>query len=484
MTHSDSNDASQGRAGPLSPSDVPRLQEELRAAQEQYGRLLGASSDPLRERDLAGDLAAVRRDRDQLLDDLGRVLLKWIMDGGGIELTRGGHLRRTARRPAAPRSPEPPSAEEEDSAPSSPPAEAADLAALVQRGVGPSWTSASQTTPEPPDLSGLGPLVRELHTQADPPDEDDFVETELERLVLASREERVEIWRALPREAQRAVVGLVTARARHLQDERELDLSNPDVRADLDGIFSTLTSFSKREQPGFVFGLMRSHSPVADSWWSDARRWWRTLADLAPDVPSLNPERALDAFQEAVSSGGDAEAREARLLEVLEAGVTAEDPRLVTLVMDQGDILARRARFKRLRKAVRDALEADMASEQDLRTPGPDEDWPHWELVRGKRAAIIGGDSREHARVRIQDAFELSDTDWITTDHSRNLQTLRDAVEGGRYDLVIVLRRFIGHDVDRIVLPACKSAEVPWVSVDRGYGITQVQQAFERFLPQ
>ena len=243
-----------------------------------------------------------------------------------------------------------------------------------------------------------------------------------------------------------------------------------------------LTGFSKREQPGFVFGLMRSHSPVTDSWWNDARKWWRDLAELAPGEVTLNPEKALDAFAESIAAGEKASEREARLTDVLEAGVNAEDPRLVTLVMDQGEILGRKARYKRLRKAVRDALEADMVSEQDLRTPGPPESWPLWDQVRGRRAAIIGGDSREHARVRMEEAFQLTETTWITTDHSRHLQTLKDAIEGGRYDLVIVLRRFIGHDVDRVVLPAAKAHEVPWVIVDRGYGITQIQAAFERFL--
>jgi len=104
--------------------------------------------------------------------------------------------------------------------------------------------------------------------------------------------------------------------------------------------------------------------------------------------------------------------------------------------------------------------------------------------VKGKQAGVVGGDARDHARRRILETFQFESLDWVETDHSRKLQALRDAIESGRYDLVIVLRRFIGHDVDRIVLPACKAADVAWASVDHGYGITQVRQALERYLGQ
>jgi len=346
---------------------------------------------------------------------------------------------------------------------------------------------AHQTTPQEIDLSPLSPIVAALEVDPNTPgDHGGFIPAELSRLTEAVSADNLAVWRRLPREAQRGLVGLVTARARHIQDERGGSDLEGKLRDQLDALFSVLTSYSKREQPGFIYGLQRSHRPVARTWWDDARRWWCSLADLVPEGPGRNPERALDSLAELLNGEPSDDQVEAALLAALEADVQPDDPRLVELAKDQTEVLQRKARFKRLRRAVRAAAEEDEASEEDLaaHSSAPPPDWRHWNKVKGKQAVVVGGDARDHARRRILETFQFESLDWVETDHSRKLQALRDAIESGRYDLVIVLRRFIGHDVDRIVLPACKAADVAWASVDHGYGITQVRQALERYLGQ
>ena len=71
---------------------------------------------------------------------------------------------------------------------------------------------------------------------------------------------------------------------------------------------------------------------------------------------------------------------------------------------------------------------------------------------------------------------------WRNTDGSINLSQLAGDITGGKVDFVIVLRRFVGHDVDRVGLPAARTADVPWVSVERGFGVLQVRTAIERYL--
>ena len=39
-----------------------------------------------------------------------------------------------------------------------------------------------------------------------------------------------------------------------------------------------LTAYSKREQPGFVVGLSRSHRPVRGAWNEDAAAWYERLS--------------------------------------------------------------------------------------------------------------------------------------------------------------------------------------------------------------
>jgi hypothetical protein len=165
----------------------------------------------------------------------------------------------------------------------------------------------------------------------------------------------------------------------------------------------------------------------------------------------------------------------------LEAGVAPDDPRLVGLTENHIEALRQSARFKKLRRAIRASLNTAESPTPAAESSGPPPDWAFWDVVRSKRAAVIGGDLREDARKRIQDAFGFSMLDWVTTDHARNIQVLAAAIRGGTIEFVILLRRYIGHDVDRIVIPACRAAGVPWISVERGYGVSQITLAIERY---
>ncbi len=79
-------------------------------------------------------------------------------------------------------------------------------------------------------------------------------------------------WGLLPRELRRGVVALCTTRLRHLQDDCAF------VSPRLEEAFAMLTAYSKREQPGFVVGLSRSHRPVRGTWSGDAAAWFERLA--------------------------------------------------------------------------------------------------------------------------------------------------------------------------------------------------------------
>jgi hypothetical protein len=304
------------------------------------------------------------------------------------------------------------------------------------------------------------------------------ISAELDRLGAAIQPRMTALWVQQDRAVQQALVGHVVARARHVQDELDPDLLDPTRAADLDRVFSAMTAYSKKEQPGFVFGLMRSHTPQHGSWDADARAWWgRFERELGP---AANPEKALEGVAAAVDSADD-EAIASAVGAALDAGVEPDDPRLVGYTENHVEALRHSARFKKLRRAIRAGLSTSEAP-VPAAPAGPPDDWPFWDVVRGKRAAVIGGDLREDARKRIQESFGFTMLDWVTTDHARNIQVLAAAIQGGTIEFVILLRRFIGHDVDRIIIPACRAAGVPWISVDRGYGVNQITLSVERYL--
>ncbi|MDG1479565.1 MAG: hypothetical protein P8R54_08235 [Myxococcota bacterium] len=191
-----------------------------------------------------------------------------------------------------------------------------------------------------------------LHTTED-------VRNELNNLLQGCTNQTLLDWASFPKPIQRSLVGHVVARARHVQDEKSEDIFPPDLSHDLDRIFSNMTAFSKREQPGFVFGLMRHHHPVGESWLSDAQKWWMDLINQLPEDLRPDPEGALEELATLIAEEADEQELVEQALTVLEDGLEPGDPRLVKLMAPYRHLLKEHARFKKLRKAIRALEEAE-----------------------------------------------------------------------------------------------------------------------------
>lgn len=479
---------------------------DLGTTQVEYARAMAiAAADPFQEWRGGAALDTLRSRRDTLASDLGRLVLSWQRAGGRVVLARAGE-QVTVEAPSAarvvatattpvnvrtgvisrPATPAP--APAAPAAPAAPPSPPADLSALANVQIGPGWTRAVQAPPAPakpePQPAELRPVMALFGEVPRTLDTKDRVEAEIIRLATATASDQIGRWPDFPRDIQKSLVGMTVARARHLQDELTEGLWDPARNADLDRVFSAMTLYSKQRQPGFVFGLQRTHKPVHGSWRADALHFWTELQSWL-NTHGLNPEKVLAELDLLCSADPDGtEVIIQKALQALEAGVSSEDPRLVRILTPRQELLKKHAAFKKLRKAIRDAEDQDREFDAELSAPAAEipVDWAWWSLVRGRKAAIIGGDSREEARQRIHSAFGFQSLEWFTTDHSRNPATLAEAVRNGGIDFVIVLRRFIGHDTDRIVLPAARAANVPWVSVERGYGVAQIRLSIERFV--
>ena len=96
----------------------------------------------------------------------------------------------------------------------------------------------------------------------------------------------------------------------------------------------------------------------------------------------------------------------------------------------------------------------------------------------GEIAALAGGEPRPHAIRRIQTVFGFEDVYWDQAD-SRRLQSLKDRVSKGTYDVLFVLRRFIGHNAFADLVTAGNEAGITVCMIDHGYGVTQLNRALE-----
>lgn len=451
----------------------------LRASRLQ--RWMTQSVDP----ELKAQLA---EDRRRLADELLDCLAGWNELGGRIEL---GDVELGADAPVASLrlggmvvvlpSPVEPAPIRQPAAPT-PPIVSRPLVAAADRlrGLARHFEAGGQIRSEGVSARWEDLLARVVVDLGAPSDDAD---AELLALFNAVRE--ADRWRALPREVQRTLVGLVTARLRRAQDELGIGGSR------LDDTFSILSAWSKREQPGWVNGLSRGHLPTRGSWGADAEAYSARLpASVAPPAVKENHERLLSSlvaflpeFEEAPTEALDAVNAQFRSLvrKTLDAGVRSSDPRLVKLCLPHAELFDG-VEFRGLRKALREEAEP-AEGEDDDKAPLLPSDWAWWGRTRHRRGVIVGGDPREPNRERLEKTFGFGELDWVGTEFKRNdLQTVRDRVRAGTIDIVIILGSFVGHDADEVILPAARECGVDWVHVDKGYGVVRVRRAIERFL--
>ena len=308
---------------------------------------------------------------------------------------------------------------------------------------------------------------------------------ELYGLLDACSPANVAAWIEFPKDIQKALVGMVVSRSRHIQDEIPEHLRTADLDAELDRVFSGMTAFSKREQPGFVFGLQRHHHSVGESWAADAFRWWDGLTARLPDPSVLDPDRAVHALKDAIDEGGTDDEIVSLALAALDAGVMHDDPTVVRLMTPHMEKLRKHTKFKRLRKAIRDAQEADEAFKKEMgeEAQALPKTWPFRHKVQGKNVVIVSGDLGEDARHRIQNAFKFGSVDWINTDVPEGIQLLPRTIRSGNVEIVIALHRFLATGWDKPGRAAAKGSNVPWVQVAGSYTVTAIREAIEQQLP-
>lgn len=314
-------------------------------------------------------------------------------------------------------------------------------------------------------------------------DSEEALRSELKLLVRCTRPERQEAWRSLPADVQVPIIAHIAARARRLQEPATAQLLGQlDVDRQIETLFNALSRYTKEEAPGFVYGLARSHGARGESWTKDAADHLATLNELIAvraEPAKANPEREIAKLEGLLTDDAGDDAVVAQLDAVLAAGVAKTDPRLVRMCGPKLELLGKHARFKPLRKAIKEADEVDDAPE---RQAGPPAEWAFWPHVRGKRAAIIGGDPREEPRARIEAAFEFAGLTWEGIDQVRQVDTLCNQVRSGSVDFVILLQSLINHSVCGKIVDACRSAKVPFAAVERGYGVERIRMAIEQDL--
>lgn len=451
--------------------------------------------------DTEAELLRLIAQRDGLASALGHSLVRWIAAGGGVELltTRpfspqtptlrceaissglvdgSGEDASEVSEPASSTRGEDDGATEPVDEPQRQPVTPAALRELAQTGLTPNWSSDNNQ--EAPHRGSLRGILKDFSAPVRPQSRD---EARQAVTGLAAAVSRTDEWLEQPQETQRALIGFASSIARLLQDQ--LSPLDPTDDRTFNRLFSQMTKWSGQYQPGFVPGLSRMKGPTTGNWLTDAEQWWESLLREA-NLPQGKEQGAVFRRLEDLLEGGKPSRAEfvAKVRDVVNAGVSQSDPRLISLLVPHRHRFKGVKVLKTLRTKLRKANQTERVDDDSVKTidHGVPADWYLFERTRGKNAVIVGGDDRSHAVDRIKDAFGFGVVEW-ETGAPRRAAALAERVRGGRtVDMIIVLRNFVSHRYPDVLVPACKEAGVDLVVVDHGYGVSQVKLAMERFL--
>lgn len=104
------------------------------------------------------------------------------------------------------------------------------------------------------------------------------------------------------------------------------------------------------------------------------------------------------------------------------------------------------------------------------------------EYTRNRRVLMVGGTgTRQEAYQTIKNTFRLASLEWVTneTNQDKMYTRLSDSMRPGKYDLILVLIRWISHK-HMMISQAAKACGIPVVTIPGGYGVHSIADAIRK----
>lgn len=313
-------------------------------------------------------------------------------------------------------------------------------------------------------------LGAEMASLADD-DQDDCLMAVLKQATSCSM---VRVTAAMPVEVRLDFFHMAVAFARALQ------LRRPDecFRA----IFGRLRC--EMAQVGFVYGMALKDEPKRSTWESDAAHHWRNVKRqleeyFADDECAINAGTAQRLVEELLQEASNEIQVRHGMQKLLSKGLKP-DTRVCRLLAEHLGVFSGR-QFKKLRKAINRQTAQDEAEEetnQRVHQATPPEDWPFWELTRGKRAVMIGSQGKKHQLEAVKRAFGFSQLDWVgCSEGKRRVQAINSST-CKRDCVYLVMHRYISHSAADHIWARRDEAVV--IGVNRGFSVGAVRLGIEK----
>lgn len=282
---------------------------------------------------------------------------------------------------------------------------------------------------------------------------------------------QIDHWAHAGQAVNLALTSWITKRIKALTHPQRMDL------------LGDVINHSKYTYPGLINGLANHHTPEQGSWLEDARLEEEKIRQLLEEIKGktaegeaaeFDPQDALRILTERVKDGLSAEDFKSSLRELFEAGLRPTETRLVRLAINYAAEL-HESEFSPLIRAIDDEIAEDESKE---RTPLLPKSWVGMEYTKGKRAVLIGGDSRPERLERLKENFRFQSLEWSdTTTHA--VDSLIQRIKSRKVDIVLILRAFNSHKTTEKLF-AHRDEEALLVLADT-YGVNQIRLGIERF---
>ncbi len=313
----------------------------------------------------------------------------------------------------------------------------------------------------------LRALMKQLGPPVDHAHHVDLID-ETDALLEATQRERVEPWKQLPPEMQRAWLTLLVARARAMAEKIQ---TLPGARGKLQAVFPRLSAYSKEEQPGYVHGLAVGHMPTRGTWYADAEHAWNELSKLIEELTLATGATDDDTEEEEPPSSKEAPptpvspsaAMSAAVNRSVAAGMTPEVKVASgwTPIETPGEITGL------------DPLEDSRPIEAT---------WAGWKWARDRRAVIFSTELREETRLRIKEVFAFAELAWVGISQVKRTESLLTRLQSKNIDLLLLAQPVVDQEPAMRLVEVCREADVAWAIVEGPLGPGAIRRALEKSL--
>lgn len=223
-------------------------------------------------------------------------------------------------------------------------------------------------------------------------------------------------WRLVSAAVQRLLLSYCAARVREIQQF----LSKKDTDC-MELMFQRMNRFAIEAQPGWVNGLGKKNTPAHGSWRSDAQHYRRELElFLGP----LHEQPAAATIQTAATT---------EPIPAKPAGIKPDQ---------------------------------EVANDTSV-----DSEYP---LFSGKRVLLVTGDERGDRFSSVQRQFGMTELVRVAATQGR-IDSAVDSIKHGRYDLVLLCTKWMGHKYSIQVEKACQQGAIACIRLTQGYGTASLR---------